>query len=53
MGRAKALEMLIAALQIDAQEAFGLGLADEVAPDPVAAAAKRIRHLRQPLDPHG
>lgn len=43
VGKAKALEMFVAAEKIHAAEALRIGLVDAVAEDPVAEAARRIK----------
>lgn len=42
IGRARALEMFIAAEKISAQEALRIGLVDAIADDPITAARERI-----------
>ncbi len=42
VGKARALEMFIAAEKLHAQQALAFGLVDAVAPDPVAEALRRI-----------
>ena len=44
VGKAKGLEMFVAAEKIHAVEAWRTGLVDAVVEDPVAEAAKRIHH---------
>ena len=44
VGKAKALEMFVAAEKIHAVEAWRIGLVDAVVEDPVAEAAERIHH---------
>ena len=43
VGKAKALEMFVAAEQIRGTDALRYGLVDRVADDPVAEAARQIR----------
>ncbi len=45
VGKARALEMLLAAEKVPAAQALRLGLVDQVADDPVAAAIARLRPL--------
>jgi len=42
VGRAKALEMFVAAEKVNAQRALKVGLVSEVSDDPIAAAMKRL-----------
>jgi enoyl-CoA hydratase/carnithine racemase len=42
VGKARALQMFVAAENINAQEALSVGLVDAIAEDPVAAARERI-----------
>lgn len=44
IGKARALEVFVAAEKIHAQQALAIGLVDAVAPDPLAAAIRRITH---------
>jgi len=44
VGRAKALEMFVAAEKLHAYEAWRIGLVNEVVEDPVAEAFQRIHH---------
>jgi enoyl-CoA hydratase len=44
VGRAKALEMFVAAEKVSAIHALDIGLVDEVAENPLAAAEKRVCH---------
>ncbi len=44
VGKAKALEMFVAAEKIHAVEAWRIGLVDAVVEDPLAEAAERIHH---------
>jgi enoyl-CoA hydratase/carnithine racemase len=46
VGRAKALEMLVAAEKLHAYDAWRIGLVDEVVEDPVREAAARIEGLQ-------
>ena len=46
VGRAKALEMFVAAEKLHANEALRIGLVDAVVEDPVAEAGRRISDLR-------
>jgi enoyl-CoA hydratase/carnithine racemase len=47
VGRARALQMLIAADKIHAKEAFQIGLVDAIADDPLGEAANRIALSRR------
>ena len=47
VGKARALEMLVAAEKIHAKQALALGLIDAIAEDPVAEAARQISAGRQ------
>lgn len=47
VGKAKALEMFVAAEKLHARDALGFGLVDAVAGDPVAEAVGRIRIQRE------
>jgi enoyl-CoA hydratase/carnithine racemase len=47
VGKARALEMLVAAEKIHASEALRIGLVNTVAEDPIAQAALRIRGASQ------
>ena len=47
IGKARALEMFVAAEKITAVQALRIGLADAIAADPVAEAVRRIRHRGQ------
>ena len=47
VGKAKALEMFVAAEKIHAVEAWRIGLVDAVAEDPVAEAATRLSHYHR------
>lgn len=44
VGKAKALEMFVAAEKLHADEALRIGLVDAVAEDPVAEAVRRVHH---------
>jgi enoyl-CoA hydratase/carnithine racemase len=44
IGKARALEMFVAAEKIHAQQALAIGLIDAIAPDPVSAAIEQITH---------
>jgi enoyl-CoA hydratase/carnithine racemase len=44
VGKAKALEMFVAAEKLHAYEAWRIGLVNEVVEDPVAEAFQRIHH---------
>jgi len=52
IGRAKALQMFVAAEKLHAQQAAKIGLVDEVREDPLAEAMRRITLLRS-SDPAG
>jgi len=43
IGKAKAIEMFVAAEKLTAQQGVGIGLIDAVAADPIAEAVHRIR----------
>jgi enoyl-CoA hydratase/carnithine racemase len=43
VGKAKALEMFVAAERVNATDALGYGLVDAIAGDPVAEAARQIQ----------
>jgi len=45
VGKARALEMFLAAEKLHANQALGIGLVDAVADDPVSEALRRIRTL--------
>jgi enoyl-CoA hydratase/carnithine racemase len=47
VGKAKALEMFVAAEKVHAYEAWRIGLVDEVVEDPVAEAAARIKERQR------
>jgi enoyl-CoA hydratase/carnithine racemase len=47
VGKAKALEMFVAAETVHAYDAWKIGLVDEVVEDPVAEAAARIKELQK------
>lgn len=49
VGRAKALEMFVAAEKVHAKDALRYGLVDAVAEDPVAEAARQIQTHDTPL----
>jgi len=42
VGRGRALEILVAAEKLNAEQALRMGLVDEIADDPVAAAMRRV-----------
>lgn len=46
IGKARALEMFVAAEKVGAAQALRLGLVDRIANDPVAEACRRIRDIR-------
>jgi enoyl-CoA hydratase/carnithine racemase len=46
IGRARALEMFVAAEKVGAAEALGMGLIDGIAEDPIAEACRWIRGIR-------
>jgi enoyl-CoA hydratase/carnithine racemase len=47
VGKGRALQMLVAAENVQARQALGMGLVDAVADDPVAEAVRRIAVRRQ------
>lgn len=49
VGKAKALEMFVAAEKIHAVEAWRIGLVEAVVEDPVAEAAARVKHLHSKI----
>ncbi len=49
VGKARALQMLVAAEKIQAQDALAIGLTDAIADDPVMEAARRITESRESL----
>ena len=46
IGKARALEMFVAAENVDAAQALRMGLIDRIAEDPIAEACRRIRDIR-------
>jgi enoyl-CoA hydratase/carnithine racemase len=48
IGKGRALEMFVAAERVTAIRALRMGLADEIAADPVAEAVRRIRQRHSP-----
>jgi enoyl-CoA hydratase/carnithine racemase len=46
IGKARALEMFVAAEKLGAAQALRMGLVDRIADDPVAEACRRIRDIR-------
>jgi enoyl-CoA hydratase/carnithine racemase len=50
VGKAKALEMFVAAEKVHASEALRIGLVDAIDRDPVREAASRINFAREPRD---